>query len=193
MDKLEDRHFLLQGAMWQDSLLQAYRSLHVTFQSILLAIGIGLVVATMSSVSSSKLPVQPIVSTGLLFCLWLLQRVTSKNLQGIVLNRGDDLNYWHTALILCEQQLPSRHRHFTNFKIHQQARRENVAHLEQLFLSDKPIERDQTDLLIEKGLGHTRHVVDQQLFAQISLIWIALVLVSCLFTAGSIITMVGTK
>ena len=37
----EELAYLLSGAAWQDSLLQSYRSLHLTFQSILLAAVLG--------------------------------------------------------------------------------------------------------------------------------------------------------
>jgi len=180
MEQPQDRDFLLQGTLWQDALLQAYRSLHITFQSILLAIGIGLVVVPMSSPIFPKLTTQAIVATLLLLCLWRLQIFIMLKMRSIVTARGNDVNYWQRAVILAEQKLPSRQRHFTDFKIHQQACRQNASHLRELFLTDKPISPDQVDVLIGKGKGmwHTRQVVDQQLFAAISFLWVALTLTS---------------
>ena len=143
MDSRNDCDFLLQGAIWQDSLLQAYRYLHVTFQSILLAIGTGLFVVSMSSDTFPR----TLVATVLLLCLWVLHRFTGRKMQEIVLARGQDVNYWHKELIIAEQQLLSNQRHCTKFKIHQQARRQKVAHLEKLFLMDMPIKSEDVENL----------------------------------------------
>ena len=45
MDKLST---LWKGASYQDNLLQSYRGLHLTVQSILIAVGAGLSIATMT-------------------------------------------------------------------------------------------------------------------------------------------------
>ena len=177
IDHYDNRDFLLQSAVWQDSLLQSYRSLHITLQSILLAIGIGLLIASMSASSFPKPTIETVTATVLLGVVGALQWFTTTRMRRIIQARGDDVNYWHRAIILAEQELPPHQRHFTNFKIHQQARRKNVDHLRDLFLGETRISEDKADILIEKGIGHTRRVVDQQLFLGISLIWVALFVV----------------
>lgn len=179
MDKYTDFDYLIQAASWQDSLLQSYRSLHLTFQSILLAIGIGLLIA----IISFEFGIQTFIATTVLLAIWMLQVYIARRMRIIVLNRGEDVNFWHRAIILAEQELPSQQRFFTNFKIHQQARRKDATHLQEMFLSDKKIDAAQADILIEKGLGHTRRVVDEQLFKAISWLWLLLILGSGVFVA----------
>lgn len=174
---LVKREFLLQGAAWQDTLLQSYRALHLTFQSILLAIGIGLVISLISSSELSKLTPQNVVIVSLFAIIWKLQRFASTRIREIILARGDDVNYWHKQIIMVENGLPSELRRFTGFKIHQQARRGKVSHLESTFLSEAKIGPENADELIKKGAGHTRNIVDKQIFAYISGIWWGLLFV----------------
>jgi hypothetical protein len=177
-DKVPDLSFLIEAAAWQDSLLQSYRSLHLTFQSILLAIGIGLI-SFLLSIDKGFPPLSPetFVIVVLIYAVWGLEIYSSRKMQKIIYYRGEDVNYWHRTIILAEQALKPGLRFFTKFKIDQQARRKNVEHLNELFLSSattKKINEQETNLLIEKGLGHTRRVVDKNLFLLISLIWVLL-------------------
>lgn len=166
----EELAYLLSGAAWQDSLLQSYRSLHLTFQSILLAIGIGLTIAVLSF--DQLLP--GLACAAIFLAVWGLQSFITSCFKGLVSARGRDVNFWHRAVILAENGLPAESRYFTRFKIYQVLHRQDAAHLQEQFLSDHRISPDETDLLIEKGLGHTRRVVDQQLFTFITWIWILL-------------------
>jgi hypothetical protein len=65
MDKLST---FWQGATYQDSLLQAYRNFHLTIQSILIAIGAGLSVATLTFDTTLK----TVFSYGLLSVITVL-------------------------------------------------------------------------------------------------------------------------
>ena len=187
-----DREFLLQGAMLQDHLLQAYRSIHVTLQSILLAVGIGVWVVSISSSTFPKPSLQGGLATILLAALWILQCYINRKMRGLVLARGDDVSHWHRKLILAEQQLPAAERHFTAFKIYQQARRQNVEHLQKLMLGTTPIAESDVDLLIDKGLGHTRHVIDKQLSFGAALIWGAIGGSSVLFAVSGWVQLIVT-
>jgi Flp pilus assembly protein TadB len=170
----DELSYLLNGAAWQDSLMQSYRSLHLTFQSILLAVGIGLVVVVLSF--EEPLPVG--VLSIIFLAVWALQMFSMKRFKSIVTFRGQDVNFWHRAIILAENGIPAEKRYFTEFKVYQRQRphQKDLAHLKEKFLSEYKISPEETDLLIEKGLGHTRRVIDQQLFAFISWIWIFLLI-----------------
>ena len=164
--------YLLTGAAWQETLLQSYRSLHITIQSILLAIGIGLTVAslTISTYPSDSLLI--IIIACILTCVAGLQIYSTQKFRGVVSARGADINWWHKEIIRKENDCDSKSRFFTKFKIHQQARRKDVSHLEKIFISsNEKLTEEQIDELIGKGLGHTRMVIDQQLFVWISRIW----------------------
>jgi hypothetical protein len=173
---MDDLAYLLSAAAWQDSLLQSYRTLHLTFQSILLAIGIGLVVAI--GAFTGKVPT--IVSTGIFVGIFILHFISVRWFKSIVVHRGNDINFWHKAIILAENELPKDERYFTTFKVYQKLHRQDNANLQSRFLTDNRISSEDADLLIEKGLGHTRRVIDQQLFAFISWIW-ALLLLAVVF------------
>jgi hypothetical protein len=168
----DELSYLLNAAAWQDSLLQSYRSLHLTFQSILLAIGIGLTVAVLSF----DQPVPLFASAGIFLAVWALQWFSTRRFRGIVTARGQDVNFWHRAIILAENAVPAEQRYFTRFKVYQKLHRQDAAYLQEQFLSEHKISPEETDVLVEKGLGHTRKVVDRQLFAFISAIWALLLL-----------------
>jgi hypothetical protein len=178
-----DLDFLLTAASWQDSLLQSYRSLHLTFQSITLAIGVGIFIATVSF----DLGPRPIAGAIVLVIVWLLQLFATSRFRGVVLARGKDVNFWHKRIILAEQNLPGERRHFTRFKIHQKLERADSMHLEELFLSERKTKPDDIDVLIEKGLGHTRKVLDEQLFNGISAIWVVMIVMTLVALLGRLI------
>lgn len=190
MTDFEDRNYLIQAAAWQETLLQAYRSLHVTIQSILLAVGVGLTVASLTIGNYPKVSPSVVVCTVLLTTIACLHMFSSRAFSGVVHARGEDINWWHCEIIRKEHNLPPEIRYFTKFKIHQQARRKDVTHLEKIYLTpttETTLTDDQILELIGKGLGHTRRVIDQQLFNWINKIWWLLLLTawsSPLFSLG---------
>lgn len=184
-EDMKNHEYIIAAVAWQESLLQAYRSLHVTVQSILLALGVGLFVVPLTD--SPKLTLSAILIAVLLLMLFFLHAKSSRKFAGVVLARGEDINWWHARLMQCEQNMPSQSRYFTSFKIHQQKQRgENGNLLEQKYLSDAPnsqLTDEDCRSLIGTGLGHTRMVIDQQLFQWIEVIWFFILLA----TAGVLI------
>ena len=180
MSVQEERDFLIQGAALQDSLLQSYRSLHVTIQSILLAVGVGLVVIPLTLDRYPPRSLSSVIAAVILIAIWLLHLYSNCKLKEIVLQRGEDVNYWHGKIIIIEQQLPAPSRHFTAFKVHQQARRKDLAYLERTYLSQNALSNDDVLALIGKVLGHTRRVIDQQIFFWIGTVWWTLLAVTVL-------------
>lgn len=174
MGKESDLQLLLAAASWQDDLLQAYRSLHLTFQSIALAIGVGLIVALVSF----DFGVQLFVSLALFWGILILQFFATRRFRNIIAARGRDVNFWHSQIILAEQGLESDRRYLTRFKVYQKLQRQDSSYLQDLFLSDQKISQADVDLLIGKGLGHTRKVIDEQLFNGILLIWALMAIAS---------------
>lgn len=168
--------YLLAAASWQDSLLQSYRSLHITIQSILLPASAGLFVAIVSLESIYG----AVVAFIAMVFMWILQKFTADKFKPIILNRGDDVNFWHREIIMAEQKLAPERRFFTKFKVYQKLHREGSDYLQNTFLSTAEINLQDVDILIEKGLGHTRHAIDEQLFERISIIWNVFTLMSLL-------------
>lgn len=153
-------------------MLQSYRSLHLTFQSIALAIGIGLFVV----ITSFDFGRQFKICLLLFLSVWILQLFATLKFKKIVSDRGNDVNFWHCQIILAEQELQSDRRYFTMFKIYQKLSRDDSSHLREFFLSNRKISQEDAEILIEKGLGHTRKVINEQLFYGISSIWLFMVL-----------------
>lgn len=170
MEKDQLIDYLLAQAQLNDSLLQSYRQIHLTIQSIFLAIGVGLSVA----ITTFKECFQIVLTTLTLTLLAGISLYILFRLREIITARGEDVSFWHRKLILAEQSLPPDQRFFTEFKIYQKLQRVDANHLRSMFLTDKRIEPPQIDTLVEKGLGHTRRVLDKWLFAGISVMWVFL-------------------
>ena len=166
--------YLLAGAMLQDSLLQSYRGFHLTFQSIFLAIGTGL---TITILSFTEL-LQSLAAFTVLIALSVVGLVAHYFMRKVIQARGEDVNYWHEQLIEVEQQLPPRHRQFTQFKIHQKLRRAHSAHLQELLKPDAVVGEEDVHLLVERGLGHTRNVIDRWHGLGIFGLWIILLVIA---------------
>ena len=170
--------YLLGGAELNDSLLQAYRNFHLTLQSIFVAIGAGLSVAVLAF---NEL-IRSTLATLILVVLGIISIYTLIQMHKIIIARGKDVSFWHRKLIKAEQDLPPDRRYFTQFKIDQKLRRSKANHLQKLFLSKKTITDEEIDLLVERGLGHTRKILDKWLFIGIGIIWLLLFTISIGYT-----------
>ncbi|HEV2809934.1 MAG TPA: hypothetical protein VGV93_06005 [Acidimicrobiales bacterium] len=167
-DKLAHRDFLLSGAAWQDSLLQNYRMIFLTLHTILFAIGNGLFASALGQDSvhrAATLYVLLLAVSGA--SLYLLKRM-----RGIILARGNDINFWHRQIIALENDLAPSIRDFTRFKIHQKSHRDQD--YDEIFMNGTKISDLHIDMLIQKGLGHTRRIIDKQLFHGLAAGWILL-------------------
>lgn len=147
--------FLLAAAAWQDSLLQAYRTLLLASQAPLLALGTALFAADL--ILNSALQVY--VVSGLIFAIAIGGAYANWRLQSVVKSRSDDVDFWHEELLLCETSLPPAERLFTWFKLRQwdkeHGRAPNDTRREAL-LGSVPI-----PALTGAGLGYTRKVIDR--------------------------------
>jgi hypothetical protein len=174
------RDFLLACAAWQDSLLQSYRTFHVTIQGFLLAAGAAVLAVQLTGAIQEQASVLLAAAvfnalfTALLGFLFWLQRKTSNELRHVVDARCQDVDFWHRKIIQSESGLDSSQRTFTEFKVWQQARRASVDHLVPRFPAAQGISVDDTNELIGKGLGHTREALDINLFGRLQWLWNAL-------------------
>ena len=174
--KTELHVFLLEGARWQDFLLQSYRTLHLTVQGIFLAIGTGLVVAGLGFDNLSKAR----AVAGIFVVIATLSLALLKAMRRLVLARGKDVNFWHKQIIDLEKTFPGSQRYFTLFKINQKDERDRPL-LTQLFLREDSSQVD-TNLLIEGQLGHNRKILDSRLFGGIVIVW-GVLLIICIHIA----------
>lgn len=183
-NEIEHREFLLACATWQDTLLQSYRSLHVTIQGFLVAAGAAVLAVQLTGTIQATGPnalatvVFNLFFTGLLAFLFWLQNKTSKELRGVVESRACDIDFWHRRLILAENALDSDQRVFTYFKMWQQVKRTEMDHILHTELPPEGVTEQKAEQLIGKGIGHTRRVLDVNLFERLQLLWYSMLIAS---------------
>lgn len=176
----DERMFLLAAAQWQDSLLQSYRMLHVTIQGFLLAAGVAVLAVQLTSAiqTTGNNPVQVAVFSTLfsllIVTLLVLQRKTAAELKHVVDNRAEDVNHWHRLIVVSENGFPHQQRPFTVFKRWQQLHRADLGEIEREYPSSFEATSEYASKLISKGLGHTREVIDRNLFDRVHRLWILL-------------------
>lgn len=163
------RDFLLNCAVWQDGLLQSYRSLSLTVSSILIAVGVGSVVAAIEQSSQAY---------SLSFSLFVLllsgfSVLLSERFQDVILSRGRDVDYWHREIIKLEGKLEEPERTFTKFKIAQKNQRSQNLSAENTAEGGELTE-EQVTFVVGSGLGHTRRFVDRSLVLGIRLLWLVI-------------------
>lgn len=210
MSDKDDRNYMITAAAWQEGLLQSYRRLHVTIQSILLTIGVGLTIAAVSLDKPVFLASEDSTRQGgtleTLFAFFVPSLVCSivfivimafsfyshRKFSWVVLCRGDDINWWQQKIIEHEQQkrdgkavYPREERYFTHFKLHQKMRR--IAENGDTLFEDDDVEfnEDKVHTLVGKGLGHTRKVIDKQLFLWLKVLWIGLLIINVLSVSST--------
>lgn len=169
--------YLLAGAQLQDSLLQNYRQIYLIVQSIFIAIGVGL---CLNILSFDEL-VKSVLATLILVIFGSISLFLMHKIKKIIIARGEGVNYWHRKIITAEQNFPPAQRYFTEFKIYQKLHRKDIDELKKQFLTNKEIDDDQSGLLVGKGLGHTRKILDQWLFTGILAIWVLLFVISMVY------------
>lgn len=166
--------YLLTGATWQDSLLQSYRTIHLTMQSIFIVIGVGLTTAMLTVGDLFRAIALFVVFIALLiFGLWSL-----KTMRGVIMARGHDVSFWHRKIIAAESHLNTGKKVFTEFKIHQKLRRDDSEYFQALLKGTKAMGEEDISRLIGGGLGHTRKAIDVQLGYGLVGLWAIMFLVS---------------
>jgi len=170
--------YIIEGAELTDNLLQSYRNFHLTLQSIFIATGAGLSIAI---IAFDEI-IQFALATLILILLAIISLYILFKMHRIIIARGKDVNFWHRELIKSEQNLLPKNRYFTKFKIHQKLHRADIEHIQELFLSERKINDKDIDIIIEKGLGHTRKILDRWLFVGIGILWVILVAISVCFS-----------
>lgn len=172
MDKLTG---LWYGAAYQDQLLQSYRRFNLQIQSVLLALGTGLTVATLTIENSQKsFTVYLILIVFTLLAICLL-----RSMQRLISARSTDVDYYHKRIIEVESILPKEDQILTAFKVYQKFHRNQStfpSYFETFYLT--PEIRGQ---LVGARKGHTRKVLDVYLFWGCYGVWGFLHL-TCLFS-----------
>ena len=147
--------FLLTAAAWQDSLLQAYRTLLLSSQAPLFALGTALFVADLVMTTTARV----YIVSGLVLAIAIGGAYVNWRLQDVVRSRSDDVDFWHEEILLRETSLPPQERLFTVFKLHQRDKENGRAPNDPR--RDALIESVSIPALTGAGLGYTRKVIDR--------------------------------
>ena len=157
-----------------ESLLQTYRQIDLTAQSVFLVLGTFL----LSRILEAGLFYVSLFFELVLIILSVFSNVVMRKFQKVILSRGEDVNWWHKRIILAEHALPPDERAFTEFKINQSIGVMNDEEIARFLGSDEPI----TNVLIEKLLdadqNHIRKVINSYIFKVINLMWFIIILLS---------------
>ncbi|MBC7869330.1 MAG: hypothetical protein H7Y09_00715 [Chitinophagaceae bacterium] len=170
-------NYLLDGAAMTDVQLQAYRTFHLIIQSGLIVAGTVLVVAVfgLNEVFKSGL-----AAGGLWYTAWISRQVMTR-LRIVIATSTDDVNYWHRKLICLENELPETQRYFTEFKIEQKLKKSDPNYIETLrnvFMQQRQIEESDANRLIERGSGHLRYMLEEEMLRLISFLWNFFIVIS---------------
>ena len=159
--------YLLQCSIYNDSLLQTYRSFMLMLESVLLAVGTGLCVAV---IAIDDL-VQSISLAIIIVTLGVLSLYVLRILVNVITARGLDVNHWHRALIRAEQRFPSEVRFFTRFKIYQSQQRSGQRPENDAIPLESVLTEEEIHALVSDRLGHTRRIIDRWLPRCIAGVW----------------------
>jgi hypothetical protein len=162
----------LDAVVWQDGLLQAYRSFHLVLQSIFSAVGVGLTTAVISFDNPLKARltflVLSIVGAVSLAMLFRLRRVIQA--------RAEDVYYWQQELIRAEFASNSE-RYFSRFKVAQILKDHSDLKLDGL-VSANNLTEEQIRQLVEHSHTNMREVLDRTYTWAIVLLWLAFFIAS---------------
>ncbi len=159
----------------QDNLLQTYRTLSISLQSLLLAIGIFLTVTLLDSnnIEIIRFYLIPI------YLIFIVAVYISQKFMDVIGHRGKDVSFWHKQIIALAQEVGQSRRYFTKFKVSQKNCRNLNDYLTQLIEPrEEPLNKDEIHDLIGRGMGHTRKVLDRWIPFGIRAIWAVIVIVS---------------
>jgi len=164
-DRINRLTFLWQGARYQDNLLQAYRSIHFTMQSVLLAIGTALsaaVILVNDQEKAWRVYVLLVLVTVLAFRLLHVMRK-------LIISRRDDVNYFHHHILQAEKEMAAEDQVLTQFKAYQKFHKSNQNPATRFSVDPLPESRRQQ--LLEKDKEHTRQLLDTNVPVYLLIVW----------------------
>jgi hypothetical protein len=157
--------YLLNGVQWNDSLLEGYRSFHLTMQSIFIAIGAGVSVANLNFRGLAQSASAILILTALaVLGIYIILKMHK-----IIIDRGYAVDAWSKELIRAEKELPIGKRQFTQSKI--EGRGFNFTAAE--------IDEDKINQLVRKG--YARKILDKWLFIGIGVVWSLLLAINFVY------------
>jgi hypothetical protein len=156
-----------------ESILQTYRQIDLTIQSVFLVMGTFL----LSRILESNLGVA-LFFEFLLISLSVFSFIIMWRLHKVILARGEDVTWWHRLIVKAEQALPPEDRAFTKFKIHQNEKLFSVQYLDRFLNPTDNISKDDIDILLGADLEQIRKVINTYIITGMRLLWIFMLILS---------------
>jgi hypothetical protein len=157
-----------------ESILQSYRQIDLTTQSVFLVLG-SIILSRILETESLRVV---IFLELLLIFLTVFSLLVMQRFQKVIIARGEDVTWWYKEMVKAELSLPADERAFTRFKIHQSRgylREEQYAP----FLKDgSEINSTTIEHLLDADLEHIRKVINTYIFRGIRIMWFFIALLS---------------
>jgi len=157
-----------------ESLLQTYRQIDLTSQSVFLVLGTFLMSRIMETQSVFIALILEIVLIVLIF----FSNIVMRRFQSVIRARGEDVNWWHKKIIMTEQEYPPEERAFTEFKIEQNRDRVDSEFRASILDPSSPITDEQIHMLLDADLKHIRKIINTYIYRAVTIMWSMLFLIS---------------
>jgi hypothetical protein len=162
-----------------EALLQTYRQIDLTIQSVFLVMGTFL----LTRIFEAETPRVALFFELLLISIGVFSFTVMWKFQKVILARGEDVNWWHRQMVKAEQLLPPEERTFTRFKIHQSKNSLSTEFLNRFLDPNDNISDTDIAMLFEADHDQVRKVINAYIIRGMRLLWIVMLLLS----AGSVV------
>jgi hypothetical protein len=157
-----------------EALLQTYRQIDLTLQSVFLVMGSFLLSRILEARTLSVALFIEVLLIGLsIFSFSVMSRF-----QKVILARGDDVSWWHRKIVKAEQALPPEDRTFTQFKIHQSKHLFSPEYLNRFLDPADNISNADIEILLNADLAQIRKVINSYILKGMRVLWIFMLILS---------------
>ena len=162
----------LDAVVWQDMLLQSYRSIQIITQMVFIAVGMALTLAI--------IVLDRAVDVALVGAMFVAVSIAAqcllRKLAQLIRARGDDVYYWQRELLTAEQSAQLENA-FCRFKAAQLSRTRGGATFPGLDHPDA-LTQEQLYRLVEAGSSKTRVLVERTVVRWLTFLWLTLAVVA---------------
>ena len=157
-----------------ESILQSYRQIDLTTQSVFLVLG-SFILSRILETESLQVTIflELLLIFLIVFSLLVMQRF-----QKVIIARGEDVTWWHKEMVRSEHSLPADERAFTRFKIHQSRGYLSEEQYAPFLKDGSEINTTTIEQLLDADLEHIRKVINTYIFQGIRIMWFFIALLS---------------
>ena len=167
-------NYLAAHARNLEALLQTYRQIHLTTQSVFLVLGTFL----LSQVLGASDLAHALFLEALLVTITVFSNLVMMKFSRVIRQRGEDVDWWYRKIIRLEQDLPPGDRLFTQFKMYQSRDRLEDENLARFLSESEPVSSDGVEVLLDADLDQVRRVINTYILRGIRLIWVVILFIS---------------